>query len=277
MHSSISSGSRWKQLSKVLQAILSSRPLLLALGLCLLIGVEAQAAPLLAQIPQEGLNLPGMMTQAIVLALLALSPFLVMLLTSYIKIIITMSLLRNALGVQQAPPNAVLNGIALIMSIYVMFPVGYQMYLAAKPFISSAPSELFSTASANTVIEALMAAKEPLRNFLEANTSASHQQSFLALAMRTFPPELKETLTIHDFLVVIPSFVTSQIRDAFEIGVLIYLPFFVIDLVVSNILLAMGMMMLSPMSIALPIKLLLLVSLDGWTTLIQGLVMSFRY
>ena len=272
MHSWISSGSRWKQLSK----LSPRKTLLLAIALCLIVGIDAPAA-LIAQIPNEGISMPGMVTQAVVLALLALSPFLVMILTSYIKIIVTMSLLRNALGVQQAPPNAVLNGIALIMSLYVMFPVGYQMLQAAQPYISGGPSELFSAGSATTIFDALNAAKEPLRNFLEANTSASHQESFLNLAQRTFPPEVRETLTLHDFMVVIPSFITSQIRDAFEIGVLIYLPFFVIDIVVSNILLAMGMMMLSPMSIALPIKLLLIVSLDGWTTLIQGLVMSFKY
>jgi type III secretion protein R len=94
--------------------------------------------------------------------------------------------------------------------------------------------------------------------------------------MKSFPPEYRGNLKPTDFIVVIPSFITSQLKAAFEIGVLIYLPFFVIDLVTSNILLAMGMMMLSPLTIALPLKLLLIVMVDGWTLIIQGLVLSFR-
>jgi type III secretion protein R len=101
-------------------------------------------------------------------------------------------------------------------------------------------------------------------------------QSFYTLAYKIFPEPYKTQLKSNDFIILIPSFITSQLKTAFEIGVLIYLPFFVIDLVVSNILLAMGMMMLSPLTIALPIKLLLLVMVDGWTVLIQGLALSFR-
>jgi type III secretion protein R len=126
------------------------------------------------------------------------------------------------------------------------------------------------------VINVIDKAKEPLRQFLERNTSPKHMQSFYILATRTFPEPYKKALKPTDFIVVIPSFITSQLKTAFEIGVLIYLPFFVIDLVVSNILLAMGMMMLSPLTIALPIKLLLLVMIDGWTILVQGLATSFR-
>ena len=91
-----------------------------------------------------------------------------------------------------------------------------------------------------------------------------------------FPEPFKSALKLNDFVILVPAFITSQLKSAFEVGVLIYLPFFVIDLVVSNILLAMGMMMLSPLTIALPIKLLLLVLVDGWTVLIQGLALSFR-
>ena len=100
--------------------------------------------------------------------------------------------------------------------------------------------------------------------------------SFYKLGVKVFPDPYKKSLKPTDFIVLIPSFITSQLKSAFEIGVLIYLPFFVIDLVVSNILLAMGMMMLSPLTIALPIKLLLIVMIDGWTVLVQGLAMTFR-
>lgn len=220
---------------------------------------------------------PKLLTQLAVLAGFAILPFAVMLLTSYIKIIIVLSLLRNALGVQQSPPNQVLNGIALLMTIYVMFPTGLAMYKAGGDYIEqNAPTELLSGPTATYIVNVMDKTKEPLRQFLQRNTSAKHISGFYQLAYKTFPDEFKKSLKPTDFIVLIPSFITSQLKAAFEIGVLIYLPFFVIDLVTSNILLAMGMMMLSPLTIALPLKLLLLVMVDGWTLIIQGLVMSFR-
>lgn len=220
---------------------------------------------------------PDISSQAVVLVFLALLPFLVMLLTSFMKIVITLSLLRNAIGVQQTPPNQVVNGIALILTIYVMFPTGMAMYNNAKHLLNDYKStELFSANTASLVLAMVNEAKEPLRDFLIRNTTAKHQESFYKLAQKTFPDEVKKDLTQKDFIIVVPSFVTSQIRAAFEIGVLIYLPFFVIDLVTSNILLAMQMMMLSPLSISLPLKLLLIVMIDGWTVLVQGLVLSFN-
>jgi len=220
---------------------------------------------------------PPLLSQLSVLALLSILPFAVMLLTSYVKIVVVLSLLRNALGVQQSPPNQVLNGIALLMTVYVMFPTGLAMYTAASNVIEKeAPKELFSGGGAVYLMDVMNAGKEPLRDFLMRNTSGKHINSFYQLAYRSFPDEFKTTLKPNDFIVIIPSFITSQLKAAFEIGVLIYLPFFVIDLVTSNILLAMGMMMLSPLTIALPLKLLLLVMVDGWTVIIQGLVLTFR-
>lgn len=228
--------------------------------------------------PETQGEYPGdMTTQAIVLVFLALLPFIIMLLTSFLKMVITLSLLRSALGVQQIPPNQVLNGVALILSIYVMFPTGMQMYNNAKGiFDQGVPTKLFSTEAAGKTIALIDAGKEPLREFMIRNTTTKHMDDFYKLTQKTFPDEIKKDVTNRDFIVVIPSFITSQIKAAFEIGVLIYLPFFVIDLVVSNILLAMQMMMLSPLSIALPLKLLLLVMIDGWTILVQGLILSFN-
>ncbi|AIT91127.1 type III secretion system protein SsaR [Chlamydia muridarum] len=201
-----------------------------------------------------------------------------MLLTSYLKIIITLVLLRNALGVQQTPPSQVLNGIALILSIYVMFPTGMAMYNDAKKGIESdaVPRDLFSAEGAETVFVALNKSKEPLRSFLINNTPKPQIQSFYKISQKTFPPELRQQLTPSDFVVVIPAFIMGQIKNAFEIGVLIYLPFFVIDLVTANVLVAMQMMMLSPLSISLPLKLLLVVMVDGWTLLLEGLMISFK-
>jgi type III secretion protein R len=220
---------------------------------------------------------PGVMTQMAVLAGLSLLPFAVMLLTSYMKIVIVLSLLRNALGVQQSPPNQVLNGVAMLMTIYVMFPTGLAMYNAASTVIEKNPPEqLLTGPAASYLIDVMNAGKEPLRDFLQRNTIGKHMTSFYQLAYRSFPEEFRADLKQNNFLVLIPAFITSQLKAAFEIGVVIYLPFFVVDLVTSNILLAMGMMMLSPLTISLPLKLLLLVMVDGWTILIQGLVLTFR-
>ena len=220
---------------------------------------------------------PTAIQEIAAIAALAILPFAVMLLTSYVKIVVVLSLFRNAIGVQQAPPNQALNGIALLMTLYVMFPTGYAMYKMGEEYISKRPQvELFSAQSVENLIGVMDVSKEPLRAFLERNSSTKHITSFYQLAYRSLPEEFRKSLKPTDFIILIPSFITSQLKVAFEIGVLIYLPFFVIDLVTSNILLAMGMMMLSPLTIALPLKLLLLVMVDGWTLIIQGLVLSFR-
>ncbi|NGX26435.1 MAG: Flagellar biosynthetic protein FliP [Chlamydiae bacterium] len=225
----------------------------------------------------EDVETPKLLTQLAVLAGLSILPFAVMLLTSYVKVVIVLSLLRNALGVQQSPPNQVLNGIALLVTLYVMFPTGLAMYDAAGDYIEkNQPKVLFSGPTATYIVNVADKAKEPLRLFLQRNTIGKNINGFYQLAYKTFPEDYRKTLKPNDFIILIPAFITSQLKTAFEIGVLIYLPFFVIDLVTSNILLAMGMMMLSPLTIALPLKLLLLVMVDGWTIIIQGLTMSFR-
>lgn len=229
-----------------------------------------------AQVEQQTPN-PALVTKLAILAGLALLPFLIMLLTSFMKVVVVLSLFRQALGVQQTPPNQVLTGIALILTLYIMFPTGLAMYSAAEDVIkATGPVPVISSEAAFFVINVVDKAKEPLKQFLERNASTKHVQQFFQLAYRLFPEPYKSQLKSNDLLVLVPSFITSQLKTAFEIGVLIYLPFFVIDMVVSNILLAMGMMMLSPLTIALPIKLLLLVLVDGWTVLLQGLTLSFK-
>ncbi len=224
-----------------------------------------------------GAGYPDLTSQAALLVFLALLPFLIMLLTSFMKMVITLALLRSALGVQQTPPNQVINGIAILLTMYVMYPTGLQMYDQAKHLLEGElPKELFSANSAAFALDVINVTKEPLRDFLIRNTRKQQLQGFEKVAKKTFPQEALSTLKETDFIIVVPAFITTQIRAAFEIGVLIYLPFFVIDLVTSNILLAMGMMMLSPLTIALPLKLLLIVMVDGWSLIIQGLVLSFH-
>lgn len=241
---------------------------------------QDQATDLVSQVKgvasQQG-GPPSVTIQMMVLAGLSVLPFAIMLFTSYLKIVIVLSLIRNALGVQQTPPNQIINGIALILSFYVMFPTGVAMYAAAEPQIkTNAPTELVSSNSAYYIIDVMDKAKEPMREFLQKNSSLKHINSFFRIAFNLFPEPYRSKLKPSDYIVLMPSFITSQLKAAFEIGVMIYLPFFVIDLVVSNILLAMGMMMLSPLTISLPIKLLLLVMIDGWTLLVQGLILTFR-
>lgn len=219
---------------------------------------------------------PNLLVKMGVLAGISLLPFIVMLLTSFLKMVVVLSLLRNALGVQQTPPNQVLNGVALILTIYVMFPTGMAMYNNVKEIPSKPPTEVFSGQSALYLIEVVDKAKEPFKQFLQKNCIPKHIKSFYNLTQKMFPDPYKAQIKGTDFLVLIPAYITSQLKGAYEIGVLIYLPFFVVDIVTSNILLAMGMMMLSPLTISLPIKLLLLVMLDGWTLLVQGLVLTFK-
>lgn len=228
--------------------------------------------------PYDNFNRPSLITQAVALSLFALLPFIIMILTSFMKMVIVLSLLRNALGVQQAPPNQVINGIAFMLSLFIMYPTVIQMYDISQTASAKyqAPDSLTSPGSSTYVIAIANEAKEPLREFLKRNSSIKHQTLFYRMAYRYLPEHHRDALKPDDFMVLMPSFITSQLKDAFEIGVLIYIPFFVIDLVTSNILLAMGMMMLSPVTISMPLKLFLLVMLDGWTLLVEGLVNTFR-
>lgn len=228
--------------------------------------------------PFDNFKRPSLITQGVALTLLSLSPFIIMILTSFLKIVIVLSLLRNALGVQQAPPNQIINGVAFMLSIFIMYPTMAKMYDASQDAINrtKAPDSIVSPESSAYIIEIASYAKEPLREFLKRNSSVKHQALFYRMAYRVLPEEYRTGLKPDDFMILVPSYITSQLKDAFEIGVLIYIPFFVIDLVTSNVLLAMGMMMLSPVTISMPLKLFLLVMLDGWTLLIEGLVSTFR-
>ncbi len=221
---------------------------------------------------------PSLITQAVLLTLFALLPFIIMILTSFLKLVVVLSLLRNALGVQQAPPNQVVNGIAFMLSLFVMYPTVLQMWSAAQGVMNKmeTPQSFIAPESSAYILAIAGEAQEPLRDFLKKNSSVRHHALFYRIAYKVLPEDSKATLKPDDFMVLVPSYITSQLKDAFEIGVLIYIPFFVIDLVTSNVLLAMGMMMLSPVTISMPLKLFLLVMLDGWTLLIEGLVNTFR-
>lgn len=228
--------------------------------------------------PFDNFKRPSLITQAVSISFLSLLPFIIMILTSFLKVVIVLSLLRSALGVQQAPPNQIINGVAFMLSLFIMYPTTLKMWEKGQEAVNTirTPESLLSTESSTYILAIANAAKEPLVGFLERNSIPNHRALFYRIAYRILPDNVKENLTPEDFIILVPSYITGQLKEAFEIGVLIYVPFFVIDLVTSNILLAMGMMMLSPVTISMPLKLFLLVMLDGWTLLIEGLVLTFR-
>ncbi|WP_142848231.1 type III secretion system export apparatus subunit SctR [Telmatospirillum sp. J64-1] len=213
-------------------------------------------------------QLPDPLVLAAFLAVVALVPFLAIMVTSFVKLAIVLSLVRNALGVQQIPPNMAIYGLAIILSVYIMAPVGY----AIAEGIRGLNVDL---STSEGVMMALETGSEPLREFLMRHTSAAQREFFLHTATRLWPAEMTETLTADSYFILAPAFTVSELTLAFQIGFLLYLPFVVIDLIVSNILLAMGMMMVSPMTISLPLKLFLFVMVDGWSRLIEGLVLSY--
>lgn len=199
--------------------------------------------------------------------LIALAPFFAVMVTSFTKIVVVLSLIRNALGLQQVPPNIVLNGLALILSMYVMYPTLQQMQAASgEQGIPARTDQLFSSADR---------AKEPLRKFLIEHSDPAERAFLQRTQARMAARSGTQPAAATDFVIAIPAFVVRELTVAFQIGFLIFLPFLVIDLVISNILLAMGMMMLSPVTISLPFKLLLFVLVDGWVKISHGLVLSY--
>lgn len=206
----------------------------------------------------------------LLLAGMSLLPFMAMIGTSYLKLVVVLSLIRNALGIQSIPPNMVLNALALILSFYIMAPRVQQAWKIFHEVQSEKPHVALHQS------EALMRAAEPFRDFLKQHASERDKAFFVRTAERLWSQDGKPVeVNAESFFILLPAFTVSELTRAFQIGFLIYLPFVVIDLIVSNILLAMGMMMVSPVTISLPFKLLLFVMVSGWTRLIQGLVQSY--
>ncbi|MCK5895083.1 MAG: type III secretion system export apparatus subunit SctR [Endozoicomonadaceae bacterium] len=201
------------------------------------------------------------------LAMMSLVPFVSILGTSFLKLVVVFGILRNATGLQQIPPNMALNALSIILTIYIMAPVGMDIYEIIKDREVSLKDDSWR----ETIEDAI----EPYRNFLTKNTNERERVFFIKSAKALWPPDYHDEISTNSLMVLVPAFAISELTKAFQIGFLLYLPFIVIDLIVSNILLAMGMMMVSPMTISLPFKLLLFVMLDGWTKLIHGLVMGY--
>ncbi len=205
----------------------------------------------------------------IIILAIGLVPFVAMMVTSYTKIVVVLGLLRNALGVQQVPPNMVLNGIAIIVSVYIMAPLGMEAFDKVK-------AEGLATTSAGQFGQVLEAVQDPVRKFLDKHAQSREKAFFLKSAAAVWPPERARALHADDLIVLAPAFTLSELTAAFRIGFLIYLAFVVVDLIVANVLLALGLSQVTPTQVAIPFKLLLFVVLDGWSMLLHGLVLSYR-
>jgi type III secretion protein R len=204
----------------------------------------------------------------VIMGTAGLLPFLAVVATSFVKFSVVFMLVRNALGIQQIPPNMALNALAIILTCYVMAPIAVETFN-----ILSTGNHSFD--SVESMGQAYQAAKGPIISFLDTHAGLKEKIFFLESAKKLWPAEMYEKIDLESIVVVLPAFTVSQLREAFEIGFLLYLPFIVIDLVVSNILLALGMMMVSPLTISLPFKLFLFVMVDGWSRLILGLVETY--
>jgi type III secretion protein R len=227
----------------------------------------------------------GLVFWLVALAAMALAPFVLTMITSFAKFVIVGSILRHAMGTQQIPPTTVITGLALILTIHTMTPVAIKMY---GRYVNL-PVEEGPATAAQMVHRVIQAVEPPMREFLARYAHPDNVAMFQDLRQRLElanqsddpaeqPPEFSDPLVrqlIYDATILTPAFMLSQLTEAFQIGFLLFVPFLVIDLVVSNILMAMGMQMLSPVTVSMPLKLLLFVLIDGWRLIMQGLVMGY--
>ena len=205
---------------------------------------------------------------ALFVGALALMPMLLIICTSFLKIVIVLMITRNAIGVQQVPPSMAVNGIALAATLFIMAPVGYEIAEGIKA----------SPVDTSSVINFLQTGREaiqPLRAFMLRNVDPDVLTHLLENTARLWPAKMAQEVQREDLILLVPAFVLSQLQAGFKIGFLIYIPFIVIDLIVSNLLLALGMQMVSPITISLPLKLLLFVMVSGWSRLLDSLFLSY--
>ncbi len=205
-----------------------------------------------------------------VFVIMGMLPFFSIMGTCFVKFAIVFSLLRSALGTQTTPPNMAIYGLALTMTLYVMFPVISPIVAALSEMSGQGQPPTMDDLFAN-----LTGAIGPYKSFLTANTGLEQKDFFLGLAKELWPDQYDAQVAPDSLYILLPAFITSEMIDAFKIGFLLYLPFLAIDIIVSNILLALGMMMVSPMVFSLPFKIILFVSADGWLNLIYVMTTSY--
>ena len=226
--------------------------------------VVAQGLPIISSIGEAGQSTRYSVTIELValMTLLTVLPSMLLMMTPFVRIIIVMSLLRQALGTGQTPPNQVLVGLSLFLTFFIMAPVLGNIYeQAVTPYMSSTLS----------FEKALAIAETPVREFMLKQTRQDEIAAFVQIAGKG---PIEDPAAV-PFTTLVPAFITSELKSAFTIGFLIYIPFVVIDLIVASILMSMGMMMLSPMVISMPFKLMLFVLVDGWSLTMGSLAASF--
>jgi type III secretion protein R len=216
------------------------------------------------------MEIPSPVVLMLVGVAVGLLPFVLLLCTSFLKVAVVLALLRNAIGVQQIPPPLALNGLAIIITMFIMLPVGKDTWALMER--QNLPERLTGV----EMVEIAVNSSGPLKEFLQRHVDPAVSNVLEQTARRIWPERYQGLARADNWVVLVLAFALSEITRAFELGFLLYLPFICIDLVVSNILLAMGMMMVSPMTISLPFKLLLFVYLDGWVKVFQGLMLSYR-
>ena len=251
--------------SRLMKLFTIGMPFALALGLGMFANPKtAWAAGLTLDLGNSATQQTGTSLQILMLmTVLSLAPAILMLMTSFTRIIIVLSFVRNALGTQQLPPNQVMVGLALFLTFFVMAPTWNQINTnAVQPYMKNQITQT----------EALAKAEEPLRNFMFRQTREKDLELFVGLSKMERPKTYRDVPTY----VLIPAFVISELKTAFQMGFAIFIPFIVIDMIVSSTLMSIGMMMLPPMMISLPFKLLLFVLVDGWHLVVQSLVTSFK-
>ena len=224
----------------------------------------AQAMPAITSTPAAGGSTQWSLSIQTLLLLTSLTfiPALVLMMTSFTRIIIVFSLLRHALGTQTSPPNQVLVGLALFLTFFIMAPVGERIY---------ADAYLPLTENRISFQQALETGSVPLRTFMLKQVRDADLATFTKVARQAKPAKADDI----PMRVLIPAFVTSELKTAFQIGFIVFIPFLIIDMVVASVLMSMGMMMMSPVIVALPFKIMLFVLVDGWNLLIGSLILSF--
>lgn len=200
--------------------------------------------------------------------LLSSIPFIAVSTTSFVMISVVFFIVRNAIGIQQTPPNIVLYALTLILTGFITAPIVSDVFER----VSDHELQIESIGDLQHLVED---ASEPIRVFLMQRTNEEDRRFFVAATAKVWPEEDARAVSDTDLIILVPTFVTSELNKAFKIGLLLYLPFLIVDLVVSAVLMALGMIMMSPTIMAVPFKLALFVLVDGWTRIVQGLILSY--
>jgi type III secretion protein R len=220
--------------------------------------------------PDDLLSRPIVLVVA--LALVSLLPFAFMTVTAFVKIATVLQIVRSAIGAQSVPSNTVIMALSAALTLIAMAPVGDRIVARGAPLFAGKETP-------DTVVlveKGIDAVREPMRDFLKANASETERARFLDVARTSRPEAERAVVHADDLTVLVPAFVVTELTEAFAVGFLVFLPFLVIDLVVSNVLLALGMQMMSPTQVSLPFKLLLFVAIDGWGLLARSLVSGYH-